>query len=222
MKTSAIFLTAAAASVASAHYTLPIVNGDAPWTAVRKAKNWQSNGFVGDVTSSDIRCNQLSPATATLSVAAGSSVKVNVNPNAYHPGPFQSYLAKVPAGQDINTWDPTGAVWFRIYAEQPKFGSQLTWLAAANYDITIPKCIAPGKYLMRNEHIAIHTAGSVGGAQFYLSCAQLDVTGGGSTTPTDLAAFPGAYKATDPGILININYPIPTSYVNPGPKTFTC
>jgi hypothetical protein len=191
------------------------------------------------VTSSDIRCNQLSPATTSLSVAAGSSVKVNVNPSAYHPGPFQSYLAKVPSGQDINTWDPTGAVWFRIYAEQPKFGSQLTWLgelisrhtiqslvnrysAASNYDITIPKCIAPGKYLMRNEHIAIHTAGSVGGAQFYLSCAQLDVTGGGSTTPTDLAAFPGAYKATDPGILININYPIPTSYINPGPKTFTC
>jgi hypothetical protein len=145
----------------------------------------------------------------------------------------------VPSGQDINTWDPTGAVWFRIYAEQPKFGSQLTWLgelisrhtiqslvnrysAASNYDITIPKCIAPGKYLMRNEHIALHTAGSVGGAQFYLSCAQLDVTGGGSTTPTNLAAFPGAYKATDPGILININYPIPTSYINPGPKTFTC
>jgi hypothetical protein len=109
--------------------TLPIVNGDSAWSAVRQAKNWQNNGFVGDVTSSDIRCNQLSSGKQTLSVAAGSSVKVNVNPNAYHPGPFQSYLAKVPEGADINTWDPTGAVWFRIYAEQPKFGSQLTWLS---------------------------------------------------------------------------------------------
>ncbi|CAN9395547.1 unnamed protein product [Alternaria alternata] len=198
------------------------LNGDAAWSHVRQAKNWQDNGFVGDVTSNDIRCNQLKAGTSTLSVAAGSSVKVSVNPNAYHPGPFQSYLAKVPEGQDINTWDPTGAVWFRIYAEQPKFGSQLTWLSAATYDIKIPQCIAPGKYLMRNEHIAIHTAQSKGGAQFYLSCGQLEVTGGGSKAPSNLVAFPGAYKATDPGILININYPIPTSYTNPGPPTFTC
>lgn len=93
---------------------------------------------------------------------------------------------------------------------------------ASTYDIKLPSCIPAGKYLMRNEHIAIHTASSVGGAQFYLSCAQLQITGGGSTNPRDLVAFPGAYKATDPGILININYPIPTSYVNPGPPTFTC
>jgi hypothetical protein len=93
---------------------------------------------------------------------------------------------------------------------------------AANYDITIPRCITPGKYLMRNEHIALHNAGSAGGAQFYLSCAQIEVTGGGSTAPKNLVAFPGAYKASDPGIQININYPIPTSYTNPGPATFTC
>jgi hypothetical protein len=109
--------------------TLPSINGSPSWTANRQAKNWQNNGFVGDVTSSDIRCNQLSAGTTTATVAAGASVKVSVNPSAYHPGPFQSYLAKVPEGQDVNTWDPTGAVWFRIYAEQPKFGSQLTWLS---------------------------------------------------------------------------------------------
>lgn len=148
----------------------------------------------------------------------------------------------MPDGQDITTWDPSGQVWFRIYAEQPKFGSQLTWLGmfahpllsyhyltnilpfpgASTYDIKIPQCIAPGKYLMRNEHIALHTAGTKGGAQFYLSCAQLEVTGSGNKSPTNLVAFPGAYSATDPGILININYPIPTSYTNPGPPTFTC
>jgi hypothetical protein len=75
---------------------------------------------------------------------------------------------------------------------------------------------------MRNEHVALHTAQSQGGAQFYLSCGQLEVIGGGSTAPKNLVAFPGAYKATDPGILININYPVPTSYINPGPATFTC
>lgn len=88
--------------------------------------------------------------------------------------------------------------------------------------MTIPSCLPAGDYLMRSEQIALHTASSEGGAQFYLSCGQLSVTGGGSTTPQNLVAFPGAYKATDPGILININYPKPTNYTNPGPATFTC
>lgn len=39
--------------------TLPSIQNSAAWTAVRQAKNWQDNGFVGDVKSNDIRCNQL-------------------------------------------------------------------------------------------------------------------------------------------------------------------
>jgi hypothetical protein len=91
-----------------------------------------------------------------------------------------------------------------------------------NPSVTIPSCIAPGDYLLRVEHIGLHVAQSVGGAQFYLSCAQITVTGGGSKTPSNLVAFPGAYKATDPGILIGIYYPVPTNYTNPGPPVFTC
>ncbi|MBE3047961.1 glycoside hydrolase family 61 protein, partial [Candidatus Bathyarchaeota archaeon] len=95
-------------------------------------------------------------------------------------------------------------------------------LGQASFDVPIPACIAPGDYLLRAEHIAIHTAQAVGGAQFYVSCAQLAVTGGGSTEPAEKVGFPGAYSATDPGIQINVNYPIPTSYENPGPAVFSC
>ena len=56
--------------------------------------------------------------------------------------------------------------------------------------------------------IALHVAQSVGGAQFYLSCSQITITGGGSGTPGPLVAFPGAYSPTDPGILIDIYYPV--------------
>lgn len=72
----------------------------------------------------------------------------------------------------------------------------------------IPSSLPSGDYLIRVEHIALHSASSSGGAQFYLSCGQLTVTGGGSGTPGPLVAFPGAYKATDPGIMINIYYPV--------------
>lgn len=61
-----------------------------------------------------------------------------------------------------------------------------------------------GEYLLRIEHIALHGASSVNGAQLYISCAQLSVTGGGSGTPGPLVSFPGAYKNTDPGLKVNI------------------
>jgi len=72
----------------------------------------------------------------------------------------------------------------------------------------IPKATPSGDYLARIEHIGLHAAGQKNGAQFYLSCGQITVTGGGSGTPSPLVSFPGAYSATDPGIMIQIYYPV--------------
>ena len=79
------------------------------------------------------------------------------------------------------------------------------------------------------EHIALHAASTFGGAQFYvspppspltvrslltymtldqLSCGQLNVVNGGSGTPGPLVAIPGVYTGYEPGILINIYYPV--------------
>lgn len=56
--------------------------------------------------------------------------------------------------------------------------------------------------------------------QFYLSCAQIKVQNGGSGSPSPLVSFPGAYKASDAGILVNIYYPIPQDYKPPGPAVW--
>ena len=88
--------------------------------------------------------------------------------------------------------------------------------------VTIPKCIPDGDYLLRIEQVGLHTASSVGGAQFYISCAQLHVSGGGNADPSPRVAIPGALKAADPGLVINIYYPIPQSYHDPGPEPFSC
>lgn len=54
-----------------------------------------------------------------------------------------------------------------------------------------------------------------------ISCAQITVTGGsGTATPSPTMTLPGAYTNTDPGLLINIYYPIPTSYTYPGVKVW--
>lgn len=194
------------------------------WENVRRTTHWQDNGFVGDVKSAGIRCDQLGDSATTIGVTAGSQIGFFVTPNIFHPGPIQFYLAKVPDGETAATWDGSGDVWFKIYEEHPQFGDQLTWPStnAGAAMATIPSCIADGEYLIRVEHIALHTAQSAGGAQFYISCGQISVTGGGSTEGSPKVSFPGAYSAQDPGIMINVNWPIPTSYENPGPAVFTC
>jgi hypothetical protein len=81
-------------------------------------------------------------------------------------------------------------------------------IGATSVSFKIPAATPSGDYLLRVEHIGLHVAQSSGGAQFYISCGQVTVTGGGSGTPGPLVSFPGAYKATDPGILIDIYYPV--------------
>jgi hypothetical protein len=60
------------------------------------------------------------------------------------------------------------------------------------------------------------------GAQFYISCAQVTVTGNGAGTPGTLVAFLGVYKATDLGILVKFYAnPVPSNYQPPEPAVWT-
>ncbi|KAF2275907.1 fungal cellulose binding domain-containing protein [Westerdykella ornata] len=218
------------AASATAHYTFPalVAGGKATgqWQYVRKTTNYQSNGPVTDVSSTQIRCYELSPGTGaqTYEVKAGDTVGFTAQTSISHPGPLQFYLAKVPEGKTAATWDGSGNVWFKIYEERPTISGQgLTWSSQGKTQVTVtlPQSLPSGEYLFRVEHIALHSASSPGGAQFYISCGQLKVTGGGNGTPGPLVSFPGAYKASDPGIQINIYYPVPTSYTPPGPRPWT-
>jgi lytic cellulose monooxygenase (C1-hydroxylating) len=95
---------------------------------------------------------------------------------------------------------------------------------------TMPSCIAPGEYLLRVEILALYSAKTSGAAQFYQSCAQIRVSGSGTFAPaaSDLVSFPGAYKAEDPGIHINIYGTTGQpdmggrTYTTPGPKVIKC
>lgn len=71
------------------------------------------------------------------------------------------------------------------------------------------------------EQLGLHEASEINRAQFFLSCAQLSVSGGENIKkPTNLVSFPGAYKPTDPGILIDLKNS--ETYTPPGPKVFEC
>ena len=74
-----------------------------------------------------------------------------------------------------------------------------------------------GNYLIRIESIALHQAENPGGAQFYLACAQVKVTGGGDGKPGPMVSFPGVYKPTDPGLIFSWRT---KSYTPPGPAVW--
>ncbi|KAJ8454125.1 hypothetical protein ONZ45_g19428 [Pleurotus djamor] len=90
-----------------------------------------------------------------------------------------------------------------------------------SFTFQIPSSLPNGQYFVRVEHIALHGASTFGGAQFYISCAQIEVTNGGNGTPGPLVPIPGVYSGNEPGILLNIYWPVPATYVEPGPAVWS-
>lgn len=66
----------------------------------------------------------------------------------------------------------------------------------ATYSYSIPQCIEDGEYLLRIQSLGIHNPWPAGIPQFYISCAQLNITGGGHVKPEPTVKIPGAFKET--------------------------
>jgi hypothetical protein len=81
---------------------------------VRQTKNYQGNFGVTDVNSQDIRCFQMKAGTSTAAVAAGTKLGFVAMSAITHFGPVSFYMARVPDGRDLNTWDGAGNVWFKV------------------------------------------------------------------------------------------------------------
>ncbi|KAK4099026.1 carbohydrate-binding module family 1 protein [Parathielavia hyrcaniae] len=198
-----------------------------------------SNSPVTDVSSNAVRCNAGSrPASSKCPVRAGSTVTVEMHQQngdrscanegigGAHYGPVIVYMSKVA---DAATADGSSG-WFKIFqdgwAKNPagRVGDDDFWgvkdlnKCCGKMNVKIPADIAPGDYLLRAEVIALHTAGGSGGAQLYMSCYQLTVSGSGSASPPTVS-FPGAYRASDPGILVNI-HGVMSGYTVPGPAVY--
>ncbi|KAI5842340.1 glycoside hydrolase [Tricharina praecox] len=225
---STALLFAAVIGQASAHYRFfkLIANGvtGAEYASIRTSTN--SNSPVTDVTSTDLRCNvgglASAASTTTTTITAGSTIGFVADTVVSHPGPFIVYMAKAPS--TAAAFDGSGAVWFKVWEK----GTTSLTATAINFDVTstqwtfpVPKSLPDGEYLVRIEHIALHGASSFGGAQFYISCAQVKVTGGGSGTPGPKVAIPGVYTGNEPSIKLSIYWPIPTNYTVPGPAVWS-
>ena len=195
----------------------PIVAG---WTT----KDVLDNGFVNSYDSPDIICHKgATPGGAYIKVAAGSSVELQWTqwPESHH-GPVMDFLAA--CGEDCTTVDKTKLLFNKIDEGGLIDGSNPPgkWasddLIANNnsWTVTIPSNIAPGKYVLRHDTIALHGAYDIGGSQAYPQCFNLEISGSGSNTLSTGTKGTALYNAADPGIHISI-YQKLSSYVIPGP-----
>ncbi|KAG8946990.1 hypothetical protein FRC04_011286 [Tulasnella sp. 424] len=237
MKLSTVAAVASLIASASAHATFQYFWTDSSTSTNTCVRTPPNNNPTG-ATASTVACNSNGnvPASGTCSVTAGSTVGVEMHQQpgdrtctteaigGNHDGPVIIYMAKA----DPSTTDVASLSWFKIAQEglisaNPttqtySWGTDDLNANCGKFFFKIPSDIAPGNYLLRAEVIALHVAGSVGGAQLYMSCYQLSVTGGGSANPPGVK-FPGAYSANDPGILFNI-YTSFTTYPIPGPTVY--
>ncbi|KAF2201209.1 hypothetical protein GQ43DRAFT_455911 [Delitschia confertaspora ATCC 74209] len=224
MKTLTLTLVAFSTltQLAHSHYIFEYLtaNGQKGAAYQNIRKNTNNNSPVTSLSSNDLRCNVgglTGGSTGTVAVAAGSSVTFTADTAVYHQGPVSFYMTKVAdaASADGST------DWFKIKEIGPSFsGGQAKWDMSLSYSVSIPSCLPAGDYLLRIEQLGIHNPGSP--PQFYVSCAQLKVTGGGSANPSPTVKIPGHVKSTDPGYTANIYQPSFTSYTVPGPKVWTC
>jgi hypothetical protein len=160
------------------------------------------------VTDPKVKCNGGTSAALNATLAAGSSITAKWAQWTHQQGPVMVWMYKC-AGE-FSACDGSGKNWFKIdqmgMTAPPLTGT--SWGTAIVYSklawtSTIPAKLAPGKYLIRHELLALHQSNT---PQFYAECAQLIVTGSGTATPSGdfLATIPGYASQNDPGIMVGV------------------
>ncbi|KXS20077.1 carbohydrate-binding module family 1 protein [Gonapodya prolifera JEL478] len=181
---------------------------------VRKMVPFQTNSPVSDLNSSDMQCGP-GPTTAAEDVCVigageiidlawghnGADTADGVDPS--HMGPCEIYMQKTSGPHAA----PTKDGWFKVWEET--WTSQRGWCfpsingaAKGHIQIPLPAGLPSGYYVLRSEMLALHGAGSPGGAQFYIGCLDIQVTGGPATA--DIAPFvsiPGYLTDATPGVV---------------------
>jgi cellulase len=166
-----------------------------------------SNSPVRDITSDDMACNEggskVPSGVETVPAKEGDTIKVQWDQSG-HPGPITHFL--YGPVDDASQATGIGAGWFKIDELNNVDGEWASEIMGKNnmtHEFKLPTGLATGEYLLRSEMEALHGAQTLGGAEFYIGCAQLKITGTGkegACGPT--IELPGAYKEDDDNVYI--------------------
>ncbi|KAM0342815.1 hypothetical protein ACHAPU_009179 [Fusarium lateritium] len=237
MRFSATAATLAMATTVTAHaqvYSLWVNGKDQGDGRNVYIRSPESNSPVKDLTSPDLVCNVNGAKAAPkfAKAAAGDEVTFEwYHDNrgddiiaSSHVGPIITYVAP------YTETDGTGAIWTKIAEDGYSGGKWAVDKLIANKGkatFTLPSSLKAGKYIVRQEIIAHHESdvsykeNPARGAQFYPSCAQVEVTGAGTSVPDEKFDFNKGYTYSDKGIVgVNV-YSFSGSYDIPGPAVWT-
>ncbi|KAK4224659.1 putative endo-beta-1,4-glucanase D [Podospora fimiseda] len=233
------FALATLASTVTAHATMfsASVNGkdfgDGRNNYIRSPA---TNDPVRDLSSPNLICNTNGGKVAPNFVSANPGDRItfrwfHFNPNdpndiidPSHKGAILTYIAPFTSGTG------TGPVWTKI-AQQGFEGGEWATIKmrnnGGNVDFTLPKNLAPGQYLIRQELLALHMAdfkcndpANPGrGAESYPSCVQFEIGGNGEAIPDQDFDFNRGYTCENKGLFFNIHIPF-ESYTPPGPPVW--
>lgn len=231
-------LALAFASTASAHATMfsVSVNGKDQGDGRNKyIRSPTSNNPVRDLRSPNLVCNDRGNTEVPGFVKASAGDKLtfrwyHYNPNdpgdildPSHKGAILTYIAP------YTRHSVASPIWTKIAEQGFEKGEWATTKMIANggkVDFALPKSLAPGKYLIRQELLALHMADFRGdthpgrGAESYPSCVQVEVgEGPGEAIPDQDFDFNRGYKYDDPGLFFNIHIPF-GKYTPPGPRVW--
>lgn len=177
-------------------------------------RQWPDYNPVLSTDDAKLRCNGGTSATLSATAAPGDTVTATWAQWTHSQGPILVWLYKCAGA--FSACDGSGAGWFKIDeggfhgdgktvfldTETPS-GWDIAKLVGGNkkWTSTIPLGLAPGNYLIRHELIALHQANN---PQFYPECAQIVITGSGTSEPSaaQKAAIPGYAKQTDSNIKV--------------------
>ncbi|KAM0722245.1 hypothetical protein Q7P37_001686 [Cladosporium fusiforme] len=203
-----------------------LVGGD--YDYIRKNSNDYQPSFTADVINSeDLRCNTgaLSSSAQTYDAKPGDKIgaKLWYNENIEHPGPGMIYMSKAPGSVSEYMGDGD---WFKVWESGPEGPANVdaSWgtYQKDRMEFTIPDGIPDGEYLVRFEHVGIHENHAATGSQFYMECAQIAITGGGSGEPGPMVQIPGLYSADDQAFTYSIwGQDDGSGYEMPGPAVWS-
>lgn len=142
-------------------------------------------------------------------------------PSSHH-GPNTAWLAPV---QNAESAEADSSIGFFKILEDGFDMETKTWGVdnmIANNDWTYfdaSGCIAPGDYILCVELLTLHSAYDLIGAQLYISCVNITVSGDGNFEPDETQNFPGAYVQDGPAIYADILEATPNAAIAMGRST---
>lgn len=219
MTLSTIILAAVLTACANAHtrFTTLHINGQSQGDGVCIRQDQDpgtTTNYVPSITGPEMACGIdgtiANPSTCNANAGDQISLEHREWPDASQPGAIDVshkgntavYMKKINSESD----EVTGSGWFKIYFDgyDTATGEWGTDHMNANNGLVttnIPSDLAAGSYLIRSEVLALQ---EVGEPQFYIGCAQIQLSGSGSAVPSDTATIPGYVDMSTPDMNVNI------------------